>query len=485
MSMKRIYFLLIVAWITGILFGLSSCQQEVICPVYLNLDKTLYTFGPEGGTVTVKVDANTNWSVNQEGDWFTCETDVDQLVVVATANDGQERAGNVTFLAEGLDPVILSLSQLNREFEGQIIYIPSNVMMKYSPRGRYALKIEQIEGTMLPTFGVYLVNNESGEARRLEDLEAQLRSPASELVAVSDEGHILISSMTDGTASVYLDGNSTMIEIPGEYGSFTLTGISSDGTTVVGTARRNEAPRPYVPFRWSDNTFEELLLPEKDMFDNPLTGGAKIGGMSADGSVIWGYDNQSLNYSGIEGLIYWKGEDVHYIGAESAEIKTYMQYDKEYQTVCLVRKQGTASSGPKISCNGKYILAEYYDVVINDGQKGEESYYPVLVDTETGEYKIFDNQKDMCSFTVDEDGYVFGASPYFSASYVAKDGIVLSPDGSSGSLSDYFRNKYGIALSNTMLMYHYIPDRHQYLGKKLTGTSMYGGIYQHFTLFVD
>lgn len=477
--MKKIFSILVLCALPFFM----SCRQEQLCPDYLNLDRTSYTFGHDGDTLKVKVDANVQWTVETDAEWFEYETDDTSAVFIAGANEGAERSAMVSFVAEGVAPVNLSLSQLCAEFSGSITYFDSNVMMKYSPKGHYAIRIVAITVGGLPYNEVYLINNDTEECTRLEDLESELRSYAG-LIGVSDQGHILFTG-TD-KCGIYLSGSIEEITLPSYLESFSFTAISSDGKTVIGTGRKSEAPRPYVPFKWSDGTYEELQMPENNVLGEPLTAGVTLGGMSDDGSVIWGYDNESVNYSSVNGLIYWKNGEMHYVGAESVEVKTYMQSGNEKKVPCLIRKQGsiTSAAGPKVSPDGRYILAEYFDVEIVDGQRGEEYSYPARIDTETGEYTIFRDYSDMLAYTVNPEGEIFGASPYISAGYIAEDGVVITSSGVE-TISSYFKNRYGMVLSDKMLMNQFIPESSQYLGMKLTGKSMYGGQYQSFTLFTE
>lgn len=457
-----------------------SCRQEQLCPDYLNLDRTSYTFGHEGDTLKVKVDANVQWTVETDAEWLEYETDDTSAVFIAGPNDGAERSAAVSFVAEGIAPVNLNLSQLCAEFSGSITYFDSNVMMKYSSKGEYAVKaiLKMING--LPAYEVYLIDNKINKSSRLSEVEAIIRSTA-DIIAVSDLGHILLSDF-----SVYYNGNVEKVTLPSDLESFFLTDISSDGTIVIGTARKYQSQVIHTPFKCINGKYEELPMPENNVMGIPMTRGVYVGGMSGDGSVIWGYDYESENYSSVNGLIYWKNGEMHYVGAESAEIKTYMQSGNEKKVPCLIRKQGsiTSAAGPKVSPDGRYILAEYFDVEIVDGQRGEEYSYPARIDTETGEYTIFRDYSDMLAYTVNPEGEIFGASPYISAGYIAEDGIVLTSSGAE-TVSSYFKSRYGMVLSDKMLMSQFIPESSQYLGMKLTGKSMYGGQYQNFTLFTE
>lgn len=463
-----------------------SCRQEQLCPDYLNLDRTSYTFGHEGDTLKVKVDANVQWTVETDAEWLEYETDDTSAVFIAGPNGGAERSAAVSFVAEGIAPVNLNLSQLCAEFSGSITYFDSNVMMKYSPKGHYAIKLVSVTVGGLPSLELYMINNDTDEEVRLDAIESEIRNTG-ELVGISDEGHILCNFMSESDGfSIYENGNMEKITVPSYFESFSVNAISSDGKTVIGVGRKSEAPRPYIPFKWSNGNYEELEMPENNVMGEALTRGVMLGGMSDDGSVIWGYDNESVNYSPVNGLIYWKNGEMHYVGAESAEIKTYMQSGNEKKVPCLIRKQGsiTSAAGPKVSPDGRYILAEYFDVEIVDGQMGEEYSYPVRIDTETGEYIIFRDYSDMLAYTVNPEGEIFGASPFISAGYIAEDGIVLTSSGAE-TVSSYFKSRYGMVLSDKMLMSQFIPESSQYLGMKLIGKTMYGGQYQNFTLFTE
>lgn len=313
-----------------------SCRQEQLCPDYLNLDRTSYTFGHEGDTLKVKVDANVQWTVETDAEWLEYETDDTSAVFIAGPNGGAERSAAVSFVAEGIAPVNLNLSQLCAEFSGSITYFDSNVMMKYSPKGHYAIKlVSSVTVGGLPSLELYMINNDTDEKVRLDAIESEIRNTG-ELVGISDEGHILCNFMSESDGfSIYENGNMEKITVPSYFESFSVNAISSDGKTVIGVGRKSEAPRPYIPFKWSNGNYEELEMPENNVMGEALTRGVMLGGMSDDGSVIWGYDNESVNYSPVNGLIYWKNGEMHYVGAESAEIKTYLQSGNEKKVPAL------------------------------------------------------------------------------------------------------------------------------------------------------
>lgn len=466
-----------------------SCQQNTKPSPYINTDKTAYTFSSAGGSISVKVDANVDWSVETDGEtWFSYERQDDRVMISAGENDGKERTASLRFVAEEETvPAVLTLKQLGSEFSGSLSFQPSNLLVRYSPKGIYELHVYTISMEGLPTYQMYHINTETKDTVRLTGLEDKARG-ANSVPAISDGGHILF--VTYDAVSVYQNGSETVLTIPAGYESYTMNSISSDGTIVVGTARKSESPRPYIPFKIVDGIFEELPLPENNAIGEPLTQGATMGGISADGSVIWGYDNDMMNYSSLDGIIYWKNGEIHYIGQEAAEVKTFTINERERKIVSLIRKQGVHSTysgtGPKISSNGKWLLAEYYDAYEDAGQL-KEVYYPVLIDTETGKYTIFKEQTDMCGFTVDNEGIIFGATPYYSAGCVAEYGSAMTPDGNVVSVDSYFKNRYGIVLSNTMMINQTIPEKKFFKGQQLTSIdSYYGiGIYQVFTLIAE
>lgn len=477
----------IIIFIAGMLSVLTACQKELVCPNYLNIDKTSYTFGAEVGNITVNVDSNVPWKVAVENaeKWLSVEKKDGGVVINVLENDGMERNGVVTFLPEGIDAVRLSINQLCREFAGKILYDDSR---QYSPNGMFSLIVKQMSSGGVPVYEVYMENSSTGDIVRLKDVDSKIRN-GSDVVGISDMGHVLFLAR-DGYCAIWHEGVEKKIELSLEYASVALAGISSDGNVICGTARKSDPPRPYVPFRWNNGTLEELPLPEQDMLGNAITTGAFVSGMSDDGSVIWGYDNVNVNYKPVEGIIYWKDGEYHYVGLKSSEIKTYTQSGREKQAVSLIRKQsmmaglGVGRNGCKISPDGKYILAEYYTVDIEDDKICKEHYYPALINTDTDEYTIFDTQDDMSPISVSDEGHIFAVSPYFSSSMLAKDGTVLLPDGTVYSMQDYFMGKYGIKISNQMMIIRAFSGSIQYSGMKLTGTSAYGGIYQNFTLFV-
>lgn len=209
----------------------------------------------------------------------------------------------------------------------------------YSPKGLRAIRIEMFRSEMgLPYYEIYLVDYENGTVTDLDDLEAKIFN-TSDFVGVSDMGHILYQNTRDEIYQVIYNGEATDIEIPENYIGTTLTAISSDGRLVSGTAFKVlETYNITMSVRWVDGAFEELPLPETDLAGGEMKSGAFVAGMSDDGSVIWGYDNFNVNYSPVEGLVYWKNGELRYVGAETAEEVKYEKWGMETTGYNLVRK---------------------------------------------------------------------------------------------------------------------------------------------------
>lgn len=463
-----------------------SCRPETIHSNYLNLEFSAYTFGVEGGELDLSVDANVAWNVETDADWIETTVGEDNVALKVAQNDGAQREGTLTFTAEGIEPVIFRVSQMNRDFTGSISYLPDNMMMIYSCRGLYAIQIEMLRNEMgLPYFEIELVDRTSGESVPMDDLETMILN-TSDIVGVSDMGHILYQNQTDGIYQVIYEGTATDLELPADYAGAMLAGISSDGTVVAGSAFKvMDTYNITVPILWVNGSMQELPIPDTDLGGGEMKSGAYVGGMSADGSVVWGYDNYNVNYSPVNGLMYWKNGELHYVGKETAEAVEYEKWGMPTTGYNLVRKMANPGMGLKISENGRYIIAEKNEIEVAENQFMGERVFPVLIDTETGEVKVFEDREDMCPFAVCDDGLILGADPYYSemeTTGAPSRGVMMTPDGVQTSVKDYFSTAYGVAMSDNMMMYRYFSEHNMYEGLKLTGTSMYGGVYQTFTI---
>lgn len=484
-DMKKINQILLL--LTGLL--LFSCQPVQIHSDYLNLKMTSYSFGAEGGELIIPVDANVPWTVEPDAEWMEIIPGEDRAELKVIPNEGAPREGMLVFRPEGLDPVMFSVSQLSREFSGTIEYLPDNVYMVYSPKGLRAVRIEMLRTDMgLPYYEIALLDYENGTEEDLDDLESKIFN-TSDFVGVSDLGHILYQNTRDGIYEVIHNGNATSLDIPSDYVGTTLTAISSDGSIVAGTAFKVlETYNVTMPLRWVNGVLEELPLPEQDLAGGEMKSGAFVGGMSADGSVIWGYDNFNVNYFPVNGLMYWKNGELYYVGQETAEEVEYEKWGMPTTGYNLVRKMNNPGMGLKISGNGRYIVAEKNEVIVTDGQYEGERVFPVLIDTETGEVKVYEDREDMCAFAVTDEGLILGADPYYSEMTVTGapcSGVVMNNDGTLTSVKDYFSSQYGVVISDKMMIYRYFPERNLFEGLKLTGISMYGGVYQSFTIIPE
>lgn len=468
---------------------LLSCQPETVHPEYINLGMTSYSFSPEGGDIKIAVDANVDWTASTETDWIEVVAGENDVVLTAASNEGAPRDGEVIFMADGLESVILSVSQLSLEFSGSMNYLSDNEAMVYSPKGLRAIRIEMFRSEMgLPYYEIYLVDYENGTVTDLDDLEAKIFN-TSDFVGVSDMGHILYQNTRDEIYQVIYNGEATDIEIPENYIGTTLTAISSDGRVVSGTAFKVlETYNITMPVRWVDGAFEELPLPETDLAGGEMKSGAFVAGMSDDGSVIWGYDNFNVNYSPVEGLVYWKNGELRYVGAETAQEVKYEKWGMETTGYNLVRKMANPGMGLKISPNGRYIIAEKNEVIVEDNQYIGDKVCPVLIDTETGEIVTFEDRMDMCAFAVTDEGLILGADPYHSVMEVTGapcNGVIMDRTGAQTAITDYFSSEYGVVISDKMMMYRFFPERNMYEGLKLIGISMYGGEYKTFTIIPE
>lgn len=104
----------------AILATLVGCKEKEEAPLapFLNLDKTEVELGKEGGSATVTLTTNRDWTATPSAEWITVEPesgsasdDAQSVTITVLPNTGNNRPGSVSF-SIGLAKKSVSVSQL-------------------------------------------------------------------------------------------------------------------------------------------------------------------------------------------------------------------------------------------------------------------------------------------------------------------------------------------------------------------------------------
>lgn len=412
-----------------------SCT-EIIEQDRINISHSSFTFNAAGESVEICVDANCPWDIVNTNDWLTVSGKTDTSIVLTASPNEEDRTrqGAVEFLA-GSYSTVLSVEQLDKSFTGIFKDLGEYSGGCFSKKGAFycGLKIKYEGQTAIkyPT----LINCRTGETKELEG-----SAKYSVISLVSDDGNIIAINL-DGSTVIYDHGNMKTLEIP-DHSWITVSGGSSDGNIMVGYAMKNDG-LSYVPVKWTGLQPEFLDIPEKDITGKTLTKGAMARGCSDDGSVIYGSEWAT------QGLIYWKDGNLHYPGEKYAEQKTIQSEIRpglviEMQTWCAIK---TYAGNYKISANGKFIAATYYDYKnVGADKPSITNNYAAVIDTDTDEaHFIRSDQYDIISaVTADNNGICFGGAPEPITDGYAMDykTATLTP------IQDWMYKQYGLVIGN-------------------------------------
>lgn len=415
---------------------LTAACTETVMKDQIYLSHSSFTFKPQGETVEVKVDANTDWTVSGQPEWITVADQSDtSIFITAAANDAdQMRDGAVEFKA-GTASKTLVISQLGKSFTGKFVdvnYIASPV---FSRSGHFHAGIVQEylpDGYTSVTYPV-IVDSYTGEQQKLDG-----NQDYNGVRAISDDGKIVAIGLNSGGTKLYKDGQAVDITISG-YSWISVEAMSADGSVMVGFAQNNET-KSYVPVKWTNMEPEFLEVPETNVWGEQLYNGAMARGCSDDGSVIYGSEWDT------KGLIYWRNGEMHFVGKDEAQVKrviieTWMGIE-EVDALCTITKTAEQYC---ISPNGRYIAAGFNDYKENGDQPATALNYAAIVDTETGEvhYVKSDFLNEITGISVDNDGICYGGTP---ATGVSEGYVIDYKTSSVTPITEWMQTKYGIVV---------------------------------------
>ena len=439
-----------------VFLAVTGCSETEVSSVKLQYSQ--YSFSSGADTLAVNVDfAGMEWEASAEAEWVEAvKQDEGCLLITVGPNSGREGRDAVVSVYTSDMQETIRIHQEGSIPDVQMIDFYEalgNVVM--SRNGRFVVN-RTIDSNLQPQ--VLVTDMETGEVVDYADLVEGFIM----ILAVSDDGQtILIQNGDMEPALLDRDGMEVLSITP--YDGFEPCAMNSDASVIVGIAEKDGDGVPVV---WKDGVITALECPEKDPVGNDLLpGNVYVRGCSSDGSVIYGAEYRSGSY----GLIYWKDGVLHNPGNDYAEVVevlvafgSYLSRSTRANTVAYDEEMNGCFL---VSPDGKYMTAKF----VTYEQRDEESAAiihtcPVLIDLTTGEMtKIEANINESMGLAVDDSGMIFGVGAGFNGT----NGFVFDPATQQAvSISDYFKNTYGVLLDVDRDVRMVGGDGSAFIGKK-------------------
>ena len=255
--------------------------QKQVDNITVTTDKV--ELGAEGGTFTIELKSNIDFSYEIEGDWIkyvSTKAYADKaLTFTAEANDGvQKREGSITIKGGGFSEtvkvyqsgeepaLVISQNEYNLEADGGSIAveISSNVAVTMTiPKDALWITENKTKSVSTSTFHLDIAANETYEARSAEVTFSNEESGLSEKITVNQKGKTFIH-----VTSVALDKNN-------------LTLIEDEKATLVATVSPEDATDKSV--EWSSDKPEVASVDENGEITAKSAGTAIITVTTKDG----------------------------------------------------------------------------------------------------------------------------------------------------------------------------------------------------------
>ncbi len=366
-------------------------------------------------------------------------------------NAEEQRTGSVKF-ANGTAEATFNVSQLPAMFRSSFREFDNSVMGALSKNGRYYayLRVYNVGGDVFDD-ECFVIDFTTGDTTEI-DLETppEGNETYDSVGAISDDGRTLIIENKMGVvADIYIDGGRTPLSCQPGYSRPWPTGMSADGSVIVGSCSIDDAEFYKVaPCKWVNGEQTILDMPELNAGGLPLENGVYLRGCSSDGSVIYGSEWDSF------GLVYYKDDRMFNIGVDNSEaVNTGTGIE-------VVTNPYLEASYNNVSHNGKWIVCNYrLDGVV----------YPFRVDTETGSFEYLESARDCGTATVTDDGIVFGYSPATNAAY----GVVIDFNaGTTETIDAWMERVHGITVSSDRWIDQVGDNGKSFAGKKISVTPL-------------
>ena len=415
---------------------------------WINLEKAEVTLPSTGETsVTINVDASTNWTATPDATWITLtEQTATSIVVTADDNDNIERDAKIEFTA-GDAKATLTIHQLEApglpaHFRKMDEYDAAAI----SPSGTYiaAMKGDVDNGTYITH--AYRVDVATDERKFINTYSYEFSAPC----CITDDGASMFYSQ--GWVNTVLVDAATgedfklVFDDLASIGTPRITCVSRDGRIWGGYFDGGKDGA--VPYKFVDGMpAERLETPDTNFRGQPREadglGGFTLRGGSADGSMFYGASWDNLDF----GMCYWDKEGkFHWVGGDNYKTSKYETTDKYGQpkTVYVV-DWGVQCTDElfKMSPNGKYIGCTIYQETYNEAEGaalGSVTGAGVF-DTETEEMIMMPSGSTVMNITDSGLAVIADGSPLGSSSiYDLNTGTML------GSGTEWVRENFGISI---------------------------------------
>ena len=438
MRIMKKYILLLLAG----LLALNACQEQDNNNTLLTISVTSWTFNADGrDTLTLEVQGK-DWECVPTVDWIEAINNGDGTAsVIASENpDGMQREASVIFSSGDMSET-LAVEQLPAVFDGEfrVMYDWANPAM--SPNGRYIAGGLLVGDSYSKTF---LWDLETGDYEEYSLMDGTAAYNGANSVA--NDGTVIFSSAGSAGYIMIKDGQEVELAIPeGDYHSPKPCGISADGRVVVGTVLETILMNGYyqykfIPVKWTDGVPEVLDQPARNMFGNESVNGTIPRCCSADGSVIVGSE-----WSNMFGAVYWVDGRMVDLGN-----------DPEYLNI-IYNSDGEPSFVEGIICYAQYNTVSYNGDYVALAYRKQGGYYPVMINTRTGELQVNDSYSYVTNGTVTDDGQFFWRSNTTGT-------VALTMDGAESTVQAYLQEKYGMRLSENFSISYISEDGNTVLG---------------------
>ena len=431
--MKKISLLLLMA------VTLFSCTKDILYNDYVQLDRTSYTFDAKGEdvfNVTVKTNNEAAWEAKiVEGDWIQFSQEGNVLVITAAENTSTEERTAAIEVISGTATAKISLNQMPFGFSGRFVDFPLTSKGAISKNGLYA---GYVDYTLKGNDFVYYAKIHNTLTGEISEVEVPVISGHGSkkdyyngITFISNDGKTIMFHH-DGHArtAVVKDGKEIELTAPEGFTNPKGMAMNGDGSVIVGNCITNDSDRMNTPVIWKNGTPQVLDMPEFIANGKPMPiNGIYTRGCSEDGSVVYGSEWK------LYGLIYWKNGEMMDMGSKYAEPVD----DGKNGSTALIQQTSTTTN---VSPNGKFIAA-YYNAVGGGSMGG--LFYPVVINTETGEATIYEEHIGYMGMHAANDGTIFVARQMASTGSA----VIDYKTGELKSVTEWTKEKYGVSLPDT------------------------------------
>lgn len=449
--MKKILFIFITLMMS------FSCEKEVLYNDYVQLSLTSYTFdstNPQPLEVEVKTNNSAEWNVTvEEGDWLEYSTEPEKIILTAKSNESSEMRTAKIVVTSGNAKSQIELSQLAYGFTGRLVDFPILSLGSMSRNGLYAgyvnQELDDISGQF--NYDCRIYNTESGEYVEYEvptvisGSGIDIQDHYTSIQAISNDGSTIMFYHS-GHANAMIRKNDQVLElkVPDGYSHPSPNNFSEDASVIVGSCKY-DLDNMTMPIVWRNGEPEILEIPEFLPDGKPMgINGVILRGCSDDGSVIYGSEWRLF------GLIYWRNGQMVDIGSKYAE-------DLGDGKVALIQQTATYTN---ISPNGKFIAA-YFNA--SGGSSIGAIFYPVVVNTETGEATIYEEHVGYMGIHAMNDGSIF-VQQQLAGTGAA---VIDYKTGELKSVTDWSKERYGLTINDNRFIRYISADESVIFGEKV------------------